>query len=132
MRRAGLTPQFARTIGISVDHRRTNSNQEQLDENVARIEAYKNNIILFPRKKDEYKKGILPDSTKERVDSEDAQNQNLDVLMPIQPEKKKQKRQAITDEMKKEELRTKQTIYWKASKKYGKELKGGKKPVKTE
>ena len=113
IRRAGLTPQFARSIGISVDHRRTNTNQEQLDENVARIEAYKNKIILFPRKENEYKKGILADSTKEQIESADAESQNFDALLPITQDKKKQKREVITDEMKNTEVRTKQTIYWK-------------------
>ncbi|VDP93600.1 unnamed protein product [Echinostoma caproni] len=49
VRAAGFTPKFARTIGISVDHRRRNLSVEGLQRNVARLRAYKSRLILFPR-----------------------------------------------------------------------------------
>jgi large subunit ribosomal protein L13e len=48
---AGLTPKYAQTVGIAVDFRRSNKSQESLDLNVARLTAYKTNLVLL--KKDE-------------------------------------------------------------------------------
>lgn len=47
---AGLTPAYARTIGIAVDHRRQNRNQAIFDVNVQRLKEYQTKIIVFPRK----------------------------------------------------------------------------------
>lgn len=46
---AGLTAAYARTIGIAVDHRRQNRNQEIFDANVQRLKEYQSKIIVFPR-----------------------------------------------------------------------------------
>ncbi|SMN18815.1 similar to Saccharomyces cerevisiae YDL082W RPL13A Protein component of the large (60S) ribosomal subunit, nearly identical to Rpl13Bp [Maudiozyma saulgeensis] len=46
---AGLTPAYARTIGIAVDHRRQNKNQEMFELNVQRLKEYQSKIIVFPR-----------------------------------------------------------------------------------
>ncbi|KAI9549991.1 Ribosomal protein L13e containing protein [Daphnia sinensis] len=46
---AGLGVQFARSVGISVDHRRKNRNQESLELNKNRLLAYVNKLVLFPR-----------------------------------------------------------------------------------
>jgi large subunit ribosomal protein L13e len=48
---AGLTAQYARTVGIAVDHRRTNRCNESLARNVARLEEYKSKLIVFPKKR---------------------------------------------------------------------------------
>mmetsp|Transcript_8060 Transcript_8060/g.18205 ORF Transcript_8060/g.18205 Transcript_8060/m.18205 type:complete len:208 (+) Transcript_8060:62-685(+) len=48
---AGLTAQYARTVGIAVDHRRTNKSAESLARNVARLEEYKGKLIVFPKKR---------------------------------------------------------------------------------
>nr|CAX77649.1 putative ribosomal protein L13 [Schistosoma japonicum] len=48
VRAAGLSPKFARTIGIAVDHRRRNVSVEGLQRNVSRLKAYKARLILFP------------------------------------------------------------------------------------
>ena len=37
IKRAGLSADFARTVGIAVDHRRTSTSEEQLQVNVARL-----------------------------------------------------------------------------------------------
>lgn len=47
---AGLAPAYARTIGIAVDHRRQNRNEEMLQLNVQRLKEYQSKIIVFPRK----------------------------------------------------------------------------------
>ncbi|SCU89977.1 LADA_0F00958g1_1 [Lachancea dasiensis] len=49
VRAAGLTPAYARTIGIAVDHRRQNRNQEIFDLNVQRLKEFQSKIIVFPR-----------------------------------------------------------------------------------
>jgi large subunit ribosomal protein L13e len=49
LRGAGISPRVAPTIGISVDHRRTNKSYESLQANVQRLKEYKSKLILFPR-----------------------------------------------------------------------------------
>ncbi|CAL9730413.1 large ribosomal subunit protein eL13A [Monosporozyma unispora] len=46
---AGLTPAYAKTIGIAVDHRRQDKNQETFETNVQRLKEYQSKIIVFPR-----------------------------------------------------------------------------------
>lgn len=57
LKAVGLTPKYARTIGISVDHRRVNRNQEIFDLNVQRLQDYKSKLVVFDKntKKDEIK-----------------------------------------------------------------------------
>jgi len=47
---AGLAPKYARTIGIAVDHRRTNHCEESLTRNVQRLKEYLSRLILYPVK----------------------------------------------------------------------------------
>lgn len=54
---AGIPRQFAKTIGISVDHRRTNKSVESLNLNVDRLKEYKARLVLFPRHSNKVKKG---------------------------------------------------------------------------
>ena len=53
---AKISRQFARTIGIAVDHRRQDTSEEALQSNVQRLESYKSKLILFPRRADKPKK----------------------------------------------------------------------------
>lgn len=53
---AAIPRKLAPTIGIAVDHRRSNHSQESLAANVARLKAYKARLILFPRKSGQHKK----------------------------------------------------------------------------
>ena len=52
------------SIGISIDHRRKNRSVEGLKQNVARLAAYKEKLIVFPRKAGKAKSG---DATAEQV-----------------------------------------------------------------
>merc|ERR1712176_1050782 len=54
---AGLTPRYARTIGIAVDHRRINRSVEGLERNVERLKAYMAKLVVFPRRRCAPKKG---------------------------------------------------------------------------
>ena len=65
---AGLGVQFARSIGIAVDHRRKNRCQESLNRNKDRLLQYVNKLVLFPRNEKnpvtKAKSGILNDTPK--------------------------------------------------------------------
>ncbi|KAJ5580087.1 uncharacterized protein N7459_006072 [Penicillium hispanicum] len=56
LKEAGIPKKLASTVGISVDHRRTNYSKESLVDNVARLKDYKARLILFPRKSGQFKK----------------------------------------------------------------------------
>jgi len=47
---AGIPRKEARGIGISVDHRRKNRNEEGFKANVNRLKLYKSKLVVFPRK----------------------------------------------------------------------------------
>ena len=64
---AGLGQAFARSIGISVDHRRRNKSQESLELNKKRLQAYLSKLVIFPKKEGVPKKGLVPDSTDLKV-----------------------------------------------------------------
>lgn len=49
LKEAGISPSFARTIGIAVDHRRKNRSTEGLQKNVARLNAYKSKLVILPK-----------------------------------------------------------------------------------
>merc|ERR1712232_1420820 len=69
LREAKIAPKLARTIGISVDHRRRNRCTESLQENVSRLKMYKSKLLLFPKKsgKNGVKKGDTPKSEFQNV-----------------------------------------------------------------
>ena len=67
MKEAGLNAQFARTIGVSVDHRRRNNNQEELTANVKRLKAYLAKLVLFPRTAGKPKNGVVKDAANDVV-----------------------------------------------------------------
>lgn len=46
LKQAKLTPKYARTVGIKVDHRRRNRSQEVLTRNVQRLELYKSKLTV--------------------------------------------------------------------------------------
>merc|ERR1711957_629666 len=49
LKEAKVAPKLARTIGISVDHRRRNRCQESLQENADRLKLYKSKLLIFPK-----------------------------------------------------------------------------------
>lgn len=54
---AQVSKRVARSIGISVDHRRRNRSSEALERNVARLKKYLAHLIVFPKKAGKPKKG---------------------------------------------------------------------------
>jgi large subunit ribosomal protein L13e len=57
LKAAGINRQFAQTVGIAVDHRRTNKCEESLKVNVDRLKEYKSRLIVFPRNNKKVKNG---------------------------------------------------------------------------
>ena len=47
---AGINKKLAKTVGIAVDHRRTNKCEESLKMNVERLSDYKARLVVFPRR----------------------------------------------------------------------------------
>ena len=81
---AGLGQQFARSIGIAVDHRRKNKSQESLELNKNRLQNYLNKLVLFPRNEKKpvtkAKHGGLNDSAKNQ---EVGEGRNVNTLPPL-------------------------------------------------
>jgi large subunit ribosomal protein L13e len=57
LKAAGFNRKFAQTVGIAVDHRRTNKCEESLNANVERLKSYKARLVIFPRRSGITKKG---------------------------------------------------------------------------
>ena len=57
---AGLRKKEARSIGIPVDHRRRNKSEESLNLNADRLKAYRERLVVLPRRTKQ-NKGKLPD-----------------------------------------------------------------------
>ncbi|KAJ4002385.1 60S ribosomal protein L13 [Lentinula boryana] len=57
LKEAGVGRKEARSVGIVVDHRRRNLSEEGKKLNVERLVAYKQKLIVFPRKAGKAKKG---------------------------------------------------------------------------
>merc|ERR1719439_247572 len=77
LKEAGISKQLARTIGISVDHRRKNRCTESLQENVARLKLYKSKLMVLPRKS-KAKKG---DTT--RAEAQNVPQNTLKEIIPL-------------------------------------------------
>lgn len=98
--KAKISPAFARTVGIAVDHRRHDASEEKLQLNVQRLESYKSKLILFPRRADKPKKGDIADSTADKLKSAAAGNQNTSKHVLEKPRRKVRQTPAkITKEM---------------------------------
>lgn len=95
LKEAGIAPKFAPTIGIAVDHRRRNRSLESLQLNVARLKAYKTNLIIIPRNKKRPKKF---ESSMEEVKTA---TQAVGQIMPPVKEKPTLEFAEITEEMRK-------------------------------
>ncbi|CCE73156.1 Piso0_000179 [Millerozyma farinosa CBS 7064] len=50
LKAAGVSPRYARSIGIAVDHRRQNRSEETFDANVARLKEYLSKVVIFDNK----------------------------------------------------------------------------------
>ena len=94
---AGLSARVAASVGISVDHRRTSTSQEQLKLNIDRLNDYKSKLVLFPRKDGKPKKGLIADSANTDV----AVQKNTGIVLARDAAAREDKFEAITEDMKK-------------------------------
>mmetsp|Transcript_41587 Transcript_41587/g.85029 ORF Transcript_41587/g.85029 Transcript_41587/m.85029 type:complete len:207 (-) Transcript_41587:113-733(-) len=94
LKAAGINRKFAQTIGIAVDHRRTNKCEESLKLNTERLAGYKARLVVFPRRAGIFKKG---DSTAAEI----AEAGKIDVDITNMPAKADAVTfAAVTEEMK--------------------------------
>jgi large subunit ribosomal protein L13e len=84
LKAVGLGAAYARTVGIAVDLRRSNASNESLQANVARLEEYKKNLVVW---------------TKKNKPTE-SPSQILGTLQPLTHEKRALVLEAVTEEMK--------------------------------
>ena len=91
LKAAEINPIFARTIGISVDHRRGNPSEETFTRNVNRLKEYKSKLILFPRNPAKVKKG---EATAEETK---AATQVTGDVLPIVAKRLRSEKRALTD-----------------------------------
>ena len=104
LKHAGVAVKNARTIGISVDHRRTSTSQEQLDMNVNRLKSYLSKLILFPKRDAKPKKGFMADATADKLKQVASMSQSKGITMPIQKKESALEYAAITDADKKKKV----------------------------
>lgn len=95
VRAVGITPAYARTIGIAVDHRRVNRSKESLDLNVDRLKTYLTQVVVFPKRRlNAPKQGdASPAETA-------AATQLRGIVLPLAKPDKSIPMEKVTDEMK--------------------------------
>ena len=103
LKTAGINAKEALNIGIAVDHRRRNKNMETLSANVARLKAYRERLVLFPRRSGEKNKRTTASSglmaTSAQTDLQTA-SQLKGVIIPITQASKDVEWVDVSDEMK--------------------------------
>jgi len=104
LKEAKIPPKFAATIGISVDHRRRNRSLESLQMNVARLKAYKSNLMIIPRNKKH------PKPFECSMEEVKTATQAFGRIMPPQKEKPVVEYAPVTEDMKKFRAYTKLRI----------------------
>ena len=120
LKKAGiLSLNYARSIGIAVDHRRKDTSNEAQTANVNRIKEYLAKMILYPRKKAD-KKAIVKEATEEQLKAPEAKEQNTcKCVVPLPKEEVGYTFAPITKEMKsanvyktqRTEIKTAQGLY---------------------
>ncbi|KAH8740261.1 hypothetical protein FG386_001536 [Cryptosporidium ryanae] len=123
----GINKKAAMSIGIAVDHRRTDISEETFQVNVNRLKNYINGIILMPRKGKKTKKGfagIPNDSSKQEFKS--VKNVSFKKAFPVVRESIKEKTYTITSEDKKFRAYATLRKQLLEAKNFGKKLKAEK------
>ncbi|KAJ4448567.1 large ribosomal subunit protein eL13 [Periplaneta americana] len=93
---AGLSAGFARSVGISVDHRRRNKSVESLQQNVQRLKEYRSKLILFPiHPNKKIKKGEASEEERKMA------TQLKTTVMPIKQPAVRPRSRKVTEEEKK-------------------------------
>merc|ERR1711944_191664 len=86
---------MAKTIGITVDHRRRNKGVESLQVNAQRLKEYQSKLILFPIKASKPRKGDASEEDLKKA------SQLTGKVMPVQGiEHKRLRAMEVTDDLK--------------------------------
>lgn len=123
----GINKKAAMSIGIAVDHRRTDLSEETFQANVDRLKKYINGIVLQPRKGKKTKKGfagIPNDSSRDEFKA--LKNVSHEKAFPIKVMPLAQKTYKITPEDKKFSAYSALRQQLKEAKNLGKKLKAEK------
>lgn len=98
-----LSVDFARSVGIAIDHRRKDTSNETLNLNSDRIKQYISKMILYPRnEKKPEKRPPIQEATEEQLKTPEAKEQNTcKCIIPLPKEEPGYSFAPITDEMKK-------------------------------
>nr|PVC54218.1 60S ribosomal protein L13 [Theileria orientalis] len=85
LKAAGLGKKVARSVGVAVDHRRTNKCAESLNLNVNRLKTYLSKLVVFPRKKNAKKgfSGLPSDTPREKLQTLALSKQSVKKVMPV-------------------------------------------------
>merc|ERR1712224_1079893 len=97
LKAAQIPKKLARTIGVSVDHRRRNRCEESLQTNVERLKLYKSKLMVFP--KGSGKKSVKKGDTARSELANVAQN-TLKEIIPVPKTAKRVKARAIAGDEK--------------------------------
>merc|ERR1712218_564504 len=96
LKSAGISKSMAKTIGITVDHRRRNKSVESLQINAQRLKEYQSKLILFPIKASKPRKGDASEEDLKKA------SQLTGKVMPVQGiEHKRLRAMEVTDDLKK-------------------------------
>jgi len=81
LKAAGINHRQARSIGVSVDKRRTNKSEGAFNSNVQRLKVYKSKLVLFPLNKKKVNAGETATAEASKVPQHQA------ALQPLKPRK---------------------------------------------
>jgi len=99
IKKAGLGATFARSVGISVDHRRQNKSVEAFQANVQRLLEYKERLVLFPRTEGKAKKGLINDATQVSLGKLAVSQNNEKIVLGLPDQGKREKPVKLTKEL---------------------------------
>eukprot|EP01061_Rhynchopus_euleeides_P003119 TRINITY_DN123_c0_g1_i1.p2 TRINITY_DN123_c0_g1~~TRINITY_DN123_c0_g1_i1.p2 ORF type:complete len:226 (+),score=99.41 TRINITY_DN123_c0_g1_i1:66-743(+) len=95
LKAAGVSARYARTIGVSVDHRRRNHSEESLTKNTLRLKEYLSKLILFPLKGGmKATKGPVAEASSEQLKT--VTQNTLPSILPVSKEDKHEAPRDVT------------------------------------
>lgn len=127
---------FARSIGITVDHRRKNKSVEGFQVNVQRLKAYKERVVLYPRHPDaktearRLKKGDVNDATADFIKSFKAAQNTDHHVVPVSQGPLREKAIKVTEDLKKRKVYRELRQEWSNQYNQGAKLKKAKETAK--
>merc|ERR1712043_15152 len=95
LKAAAISKNLAKTIGISVDHRRKNKSLESLQRNVQRLKEYQSKLILFPVKSSKPRKGDASEEDMKKATQLEGR------VLPVTAVVKRPRAMELTDDLKK-------------------------------